>query len=142
MEIRYTLNPDRSKIGQFVRVARNADIVAFDIETTGLDPFTERILLVQFGTPDGEVLIFSERIPRVMLELLEDVVVLGHNLKFDIRWALHKFGAKFNRVWDTMIVESNLTLGQEMRVGLGHLANRMLGMELDKGSEGVSLGSL
>lgn len=133
MEIRYTLNPDRSKIGQFVRVARNADIVAFDIETTGLDSFTERILLVQFGTPDGEVLIFSERIPRVMLELLEDVVVLGHNLKFDIRWALHKFGAKFNRVWDTMIVESNLTLGQEMRVGLGHLANRMLGMELDKG---------
>ena len=145
MEIRYTLNPDKSKIGEFVQVARNADIVAFDIETTGLDPFTENVLLVQFGTPDGEVLIFSngvprvmpdlleDVVPRVMLDLLEDVVVLGHNLKFDIRWAIQKFGAKFNRVFDTMIVESNLTLGKKMRVGLGHLSSRMLGIELDKG---------
>ena len=63
-------------------------LIALDIETTGLDPFHDKILLIQLGTRTKRLVIdcrkLGNEIQRLNILLANDRFgKLGHNLAFD-----------------------------------------------------------
>ena len=92
-----------------------ADTIGLDIETTGLDPFTDKILLVQLGDKDNQYVIDSRRVNlQPIVALLEDrnVRKVGHNLKFEYKMLKGCLGVELECVRDTMIMEQLLLNGK------------------------------
>ncbi len=91
--------------------------LVLDLETTGLDPRTNRVVTLALGMPGDVAIIdlrgyyaagFAEREAwRDALQQLlhRDVLWMGHNLKFDWSFLAQQFGVKLTRVYDTMLVE-------------------------------------
>jgi len=79
-------------------------ILGCDLETTGLDPFTGKILSIAFS--DGEqawvFLHFHdlERLQDVFAD--EKVLKIFHNAKFDLKWLFHHLDFEVNSIYDTM----------------------------------------
>lgn len=96
-----------------------------DLETTGLSPEQQKIISIAFGRP-GSVCIIDVRAYYSALEpernawrealqsllQLDDVVWIGHNIKFDWRFLAHHFGVQLPRVEDTMLIEKLLHNGE------------------------------
>jgi DNA polymerase-1 len=118
--------------------AAGVGVVAVDTETSGWDPLTDRLLLVQVAAgPDRPVLVLdAERVaPRVLAPLFADQAVLKvfHHGSFDLRF-LAVSGLRARRVADTMLAQQLLDGGEKTPtgVGLAGLASFRVGMELDK----------
>lgn len=128
----YIYNPTKEQIEDFVRQVYDVGMVAFDIETTGLDPHTDKILLVQFAVPDFAI-VLSNGLHKDLIGILESpkIIKLGVNLKFDTKF-IRKLGYRVNNTYDLMVVEACLRLGLSYRVGLASLAERYLGVFMDK----------
>src|SRR5215213_3095644 len=118
------------------RMVENASVVALDLETTGLDPRTADIRLVQVS--DGEkifVLDAFRRDVRPVARALarEDLTVLAHGGDFEWRFLYHHFGLALDNIVDTMLL-SRLAFCGDMSegVGLGDMAESELEIKLDK----------
>ena len=118
--------------------AAGAGIVAVDTETSGWDPLSDRLLLIQVSAgPDLPVLVLdAQRVdPRVLQPLFDDEAVLKvfHHGAFDLRF-LAVAGLRVRRVADTMLAQQLLDGGESNEGGLGlaRLADFRLGMRLDK----------
>jgi ribonuclease D len=76
---------------------RDDGILAWDIETTGLDWRGARIATAQVWSPSvGVVLVHvSELVPSGMVQLLQDVSIskIFHHAMFDLRFMRHHWGA-------------------------------------------------
>lgn len=113
--------------------------IGLDIETTGLDVFQDRILLIQIAT-GKEVLTFNvgltpNRVIKYLLELIEDrkLLVISHNSKFDIKFLYHNYGVLLTNVFDTMLAEILAYIGAgPIYVSLQTLAKKYLHIELNK----------
>lgn len=89
--------------------------VAYDIETTDTDPINSRIVMLQFKPKGKKATIIDVRqfTPLMlmqlgsMLEPLFDgtVTLVGHNLKFDLEFALAQMKLGAHSVYDTMLAE-------------------------------------
>lgn len=121
----------------------DAPYLALDTETSGLDPHTDRVLLIQFGTASRQVLVDATRCSiRLIRELFSPGrVVVMHNATFDLKMLSKQFDAARvladAEVADTQIVEQLLRNGRKSDVvmqgySLKALAERYAGMELDK----------
>ena len=67
-------------------ILRQSSEVEYDSETSGLDPHLNDILLYQFGINDGKdsFVIDAVSVPITEFkEILENTLLIGHNLKFD-----------------------------------------------------------
>ncbi len=113
-------------------------VLGLDCETTGLDPLTSHLRLVQLSTPERAYLIDCFRVdPRVLAPLFDDPrrgpVLVGHNLKFDLRflWAAGLEPPHGARLFDTMLADQ-LVRGCAPPRSLKELAAEVLGLELDK----------
>ncbi|MDP8970436.1 MAG: DNA polymerase, partial [Actinomycetota bacterium] len=115
-----------------------ARVVAVDTETSGWDPYRDRLLLVQLSAgPDHPVLVLdAQRVdPQVLRPLLADDAVLKvfHHGSFDLRF-LARAGLRPRRLADTMLAQQLLDGGAPTAgsVGLAELAAFRLGLRLDK----------
>ncbi len=113
-------------------------MVAVDTETSGWDPYSDRLRLVQVAAgPQHPVLVLdAEHVdPAALGPLLGDPGVLKvfHHAAFDLRF-LATAGVRVSRVADTMLAQQLLDGGEKTNagVGLAGLASFRLGMELDK----------
>lgn len=113
-------------------------VVAVDTETSGWDPYTDRLQLVQVAAgPERPVLVLdADRVdPAALQPLLADESVLKvfHHGLFDLRF-LATAGVEVRRVADTMLAQQLLDGGEatDAGVGLAGLASFRLGLELDK----------
>ena len=109
-------------------------ILGFDTETRGLNCFTDKILSSQFGTPKFQILFDHETVDIQLLKpLLEsDILFVGQNLKFDIRY-LYYYGIVPKNVYDTWLAEILITNGLKYNGRtLKDLAFNYLGVTLDK----------
>jgi DNA polymerase I-like protein with 3'-5' exonuclease and polymerase domains len=115
-----------------------APVVGMDTETSGLDPHTARIRLVQLATPGRVVVVDANTCDVRALSPLFDGGrrVFLHNAKFDLKF-LATAGVRIPdgcSLFDTLLAAQLLGAGTEegRPRGLGALVARYLGLSLDK----------
>lgn len=134
---------DPSAVTRFLEEVGSAPFLALDTETSGLDPHADRVLLVQFGTADRQILLDAQAVGAAEIRSIfrPDRVVVMHNATFDLKmlWSTYgdAAGLAAARVADTQTSEQLLRNGRKSDVvmqgyGLKALAERYAGMELDK----------
>ena len=107
------------------------DIVALDLETTGLNFMTDKILTV--GLSNGEYTIgfpFEDN-KEVFKEWIKNKQLVGHNLKFDKKF-LMKSKIDINIVFDTML--AHFLIDREAPHALKEISLKYLHTKLTKGT--------
>ena len=107
-----------------------------DLETTGLNPRTNKVITLAFGLP-GNVTIIDLRSyyhadppeqqawKRALQRLLQRAILwIGHNLKFDWSFLAQQFDIQLGGVYDTMLVEKLLHAGEYVAASLQASAAR------------------
>lgn len=111
---------EEKEILEFIQQLRNKPYIAFDVETTGLDPFSPetKLLSIAFATDNigvsfpldlrykGMSLVDKNKILVELNTLFQspDSIFIGHNLKFDIKMLKMLGGINFTaNFMDTMI---------------------------------------
>lgn len=116
-------------------------IAVIDIETDGLDPHTNNIILIAIYDPDLDMsLVIDARyaedgeVREKLGQWYSTHEIVGHNLAFDLSFLHHKYGVGYPvRLWDTMLAEQLLTAGyDDMAVNLKDTLERYFGVVLDK----------
>ena len=112
------------------------NILGLDTETSGLDPYTDELLLVQIGNRELQVVIDCRTIDiKLYKEFLEsERTFLGWNLKFDLKFFYRK-GIYVRKVYDGFLAEKLLWLGYPTGIhsmSLKSAGESYLGIELDK----------
>ena len=129
-------------------------IIYLDIETdnsegyNGLDVFGGRIVTIQLLMPNGKVRIIKDPTQAQMdgiKPILENNLIVGHNLKFDCKFIKQKSGVTIKNVYDTFIAEIVISGGvyanfkycliNKIGLGLKDLVQRYLGKHMDKGEQ-------
>ena len=111
--------------------------IGLDSETDGLDVHTNKMLLLQLGVEDFQIVFdissFDNKIPKPLREFLrEDRLYLLQNAKFDLKF-LFKQDVILKKVYDTMLVEIIITNGlQHGGRGLDAIVNKYCGITLNK----------
>jgi len=112
--------------------------VALDIETTGLDPRRDQVVVIALATGEERLVVEvrhhqRESVARWLREVVYPRGVLVHNAIFDLVFLDTVYGCGYPAwYWDTKLVEQILTSGLEADVSLAALSKRYLGLELDK----------
>jgi DNA polymerase I-like protein with 3'-5' exonuclease and polymerase domains len=126
-------------IEQLLHYCSDKTELGLDIETTGLDPYTDRILCIQIGDEHNQFVIDTAYYPaRLFKSLLEDEskLFLGHNIKFDTKFFLHE-RIVIRNVYDTYVSEQIVWNGyEEMKKSLDYVCHRYTGEMLDKSVRG------
>jgi DNA polymerase-1 len=123
---------DPADLQSVVWALDETDVVGLDLETTGLDPLTDRIRLLSLATDRGAYLVDCFAVdPRPLFDLLVGKTVIGHNLQFDLSF-LAGLGFVPGKVRDTMLLSQLLHAGRRYGHKLGDCAERELGKKLDK----------
>jgi DNA polymerase I-like protein with 3'-5' exonuclease and polymerase domains len=107
-----------------------------DTETTGLDCHEDEVILLQVGDRDRQFLIDTREVEiDRMKERFEDEDYRKYlqNAIFDYKMLKGSKGITMEGIMDTMIAEQILTMGiQKWGFGMGDMAKKYLGVELDK----------
>ncbi len=134
---------DPAGVTAFLAEVSDAPFLALDTETSGLDPHSDRMLLIQFGTADKQVLIDADTVTGADLRPIfrPDRPVVMHNASFDIKMLQKRYGPELGlpdaQIVCSMAAERVIRNGRKSDVvmqgwGLKTLAERYAGMELDK----------
>ncbi len=96
-------------------------ILCVDTETTGLDPFTSELLLIQVGDLKQQYVIDARKCSlepiRPVLESQKPKVL--HNAKFDYKMLKNLAGIRMENVVDTMLIEQTILNGKKAEGGYG-----------------------
>ena len=128
-------------IEESLKMINSWNVIQFDTETKGRDAHIGKLLTMQFGNKDKSIQIVvdcSTVDPVLYKNVLEEKLVIGQNLKFDLQW-LYNYNIVPLNVYDTMICEQVLYLGYPpigkpggISYALNHIAERRLGVNIDK----------
>jgi len=119
---------------------KDADLVALDLETTGLGSRKDSIRLLSLATRDATYIVVCQSVnPAELLPLLTEATVVAHNALFDLGF-LSSLGFVQGKVADTMILSQLLHTGSKVEPlkrgqtshSLAYVVKRELGLELDK----------
>lgn len=124
----------------------HAEWVGFDVETApaasqgsqryrpGLDPYLSQIRLLQLSTPTEAYVLDTHAVsPELWLWWIQSHAprIIAHNGRFDLSHLQHA-GIFVPRVWDTMIADQLLRVGESGGSSLADVSERYLGRKLDK----------
>lgn len=126
------INPSQTDIDTFI--ASCDTHIGIDTETDSLDTLTANLQTLPLYNGSDTVLIFTRSIPVSIKHLIESLVCIGHNIKYDYG-ILAERGVRMKHVFDTMVAESVLTSGTMQRVNLAETAKRRLGVVMDKSQQ-------
>ena len=118
------------------------NILEVDSETTGLDPYTSKIVLLQIGIPN-QAFVFDMRCDtehsEVSLDLFKSVLTdksilkILQNAVFDMKVLKLQGGYYIENIYDTMLVEQSFYLGLHgHKADLATLVFKYLGITVDK----------
>ena len=112
---------------------KDLEWVGLDTETSGFDPYTCKLYTLQLGDRDIQYVIDLTTIDiNDYKELLETKGLIGHNLKFDLRFLYH-YRVIPTKVYDTFLGEKTSRLGIEShRCSLSACVLRHCGVVLSK----------
>lgn len=130
----YTLVDSEKKLEKAIALLSSAKSIAIDTETTGLDPYTNKLRLIQLAIPEQTFIIDCFKVaikPLAKLFDNPDLVVIGHNLSFDLKF-LQRAGVKTKcKLFDTMIAYKLLNSGLGKEASLKNVLQDILGIEID-----------
>ncbi|MFN2453412.1 MAG: DNA polymerase [Pyrinomonadaceae bacterium] len=156
MNTNYKLITTAEELRASVEELRQQLVVGFDTETTSLDPYSGRLRLIQFATPDGVHLIdldcfvnhnnatnddasLDKAYDNPALAPLKELlaaprpVKIAHNAKFDAKWTKHHLGVELGGLFDTLLASQLVSAGDaEDRHNLEAVASRYLDQAIDK----------
>lgn len=122
-------------VEESLRLLSTLSIVGLDTETSGRDPHICKLLCVQIGNKDIQIVIDCSTIDIIQYKkYIESHYIVGHNLKFDLQF-LYNHNIIPTKVYDTMIIEQLLYLGYpsgQISYSLKEVAHRYLNLEMDK----------
>jgi ribonuclease D len=113
--------------GDLPDLSRYTDSVAIDTETMGLNPYRDRLCVVQLSNGDGSADVVQ--IPKIF-----------HFARFDVATLFHSLGVMPQPVYCTKIA-SRLTRTYTDRHGLKDLVRDMLNIDLSKQQQSSDWGS-
>jgi DNA polymerase I len=110
----YRLIQDAERLADALDALKDCTILGLDTETTGLDPLTDRLRLLQLAAPGWPVFVLDLwQIPEEAREPLRQflmspsLVTIFHNAKFDLQF-LRQAGLQVQgRLVDTMLASSS-----------------------------------
>ena len=125
-----------------IEMLSHIQFIGADTETEGLDCFTKKLLTVQLGNAEFQVVFdiasYEGKIPQELKFFLNnfDGTFILQNAKFDLKF-LYRQGVVLKHVYDTMLVETILTIGLQMAGrDLKTLCEKYCQVELDKSIRG------
>jgi len=138
---KYEYVTELSRAEEVLKSLEKEDILAVDVESSGLDPYTSTLLLIQIGTPEISY-VFDARMLKIgefslFKQLMEGTKTLKllHNAKFDYGFIKVNTGVEVNNMYDTMLTEAILTAGLVGKSSsLQELSMRYLELSIDKGT--------
>jgi DNA polymerase I-like protein with 3'-5' exonuclease and polymerase domains len=138
----YRLIADAGQIAQIAEELRGEPVIGFDTETTGLDPHTSKLRLIQLATARMSYIIDAYRFTpdqlRPVLDLLASPkpIKIAHNAKFDAKFLLRHYGVRLGGVFDTYLASLLASAGDDNdRHSLEATASRYLDVRLDKAAQ-------
>lgn len=118
---------------------RGSKVVGLDLETTSLSPHEGKIRLIQISNESGIYIFDLFRLGDIseLIRFLgsEDVVKVGHNLRFDQAWLLHKYNLELWPLLDSFRASRIIYNGIP---GLNHDLWSVLKRELKVGTDWAS----
>ncbi|MFH1295435.1 MAG: DNA polymerase [bacterium] len=145
MELKFSFNDPKyehvtnmDQVIKAVAILEQQQMLGVDIEGTGLDPYNDKLLLLQIGTAEISYIFDAQRMPlygvEPLIKLLENpkIIKLMHNGKFDYGFIKLQIGAQVNNIYDTMLAEGILTAGLKRPQSLANLSEQYLETRLDK----------
>lgn len=139
-----------SQLKNFLHDVQVYKTMGFDLETTGLDWASDKIVLMSLNS-GKEIYVFDwqkigDRDCTYLVQLIKDnnITLIGHNLTFDIKFIKRYTGEWLTNLYDTMIVENIIKNGIESNryPSLALLAENYLGVFLNKTVRKDFIGSL
>ena len=129
-------------LSEGIALISSLDNIGTDTETSGLDCFTKKLLTLQLGNKDVQVVIdvasYNGQIPEDLKVFLNnsDQLFILQNAKFDLKF-LYKQGVLLKNVYDTMLVETILTTGLQIAGrDLKTIVKKYCDVDLDKSIRG------
>ena len=127
-------------VEESLRLLNPLTIVGLDTETQGFSPFLKKLLLLQLGNKDFQVVIDCTTVDVTLYkEYLEsDRLFIGWNLKFDVKFLFYHDIVP-TRLYDGFIAEKMRWLGYPSgmhSLSLKSAGENYLGIELDKSIRG------
>jgi DNA polymerase I len=113
----YKLITSISGIGDLLNDIGAGSRICLDVESTGLDPYTDTLLLLQLKTNDNTYLLDCRKIGikgvTYVVSILRDSnkTIIGHNLAFDIKMLYHNTKELLENVFDTQVAEMIINAG-------------------------------
>ena len=108
-------------------------VIEVDTETTGLDPLTEKVVLLQLGV-NGKSFVFDMRKGNVEASMFKHLLESKKHLKllqnavFDYEMLKTNFNIELERVYDTMLAEQVISKGSGYYFNLNDVQQRRLGL--------------
>lgn len=123
-------------VEESLKVLEPLQVVGLDTETTGTEIWQGKLLTLQLGNKENQVVIdcMTTDVKQYKDYLESDRLFIIHNAKFDLRW-LYKEHIVVRNVYDTYLAEKILFLGFPpgiVSLSLQACCDRYLGIFLDK----------
>lgn len=121
-----------------IQEIKSARVISLDFETTGLDPYTSRILLMSLSVNNTAHVIDFTQIPIERLTDLKpvlesrDVLKVGHNLTFEWKQLYHWARIEMENMHDVMICDRMIFAGLRYKHDLKSIIARRLNITVDK----------
>ena len=116
---------------------KTLDIIGYDSETRGFDPYTCELISIQLGDGEKQFVVDCSTVDiNLFKELLETKELIMHNAKFDLRFLYHRRIVP-KKIFDSFLVERILTTGIDTaRRSLDAVTYKYCKIELDKSIRG------
>ena len=122
---------------QALEVIEKSNFVEVDTETTGLDPYIDRVVLLQLGI-QGKQFVLDVRDGNVDISIFKNLLEnnkylkLLQNAKFDYKMLKVNYDITLSNVYDTMLAEQLLHLGLFAKANLGYMVAKYLHLNMPK----------
>ena len=124
-------------VEESLKMISSWEVLQYDSETDGRDAHINKLLCIQIGNDkaDARIVVDCTTVDiKKYKEVLENIPMIGHNLKFDLQF-LYNYEIIPQKVYDTMIVEQLLYLGYppgQISYSLKSVAWKYLQEDIDK----------
>ena len=122
-----------------VESLKGFDVIGYDLETTGLDPHNDTVLIIAIGCESKTYAIDVQAVGAfaafsgVKKVLESSSLILIHNAVFDYKFTYHN-KVRISNIHCTMVCENILTAGKvvDSRADLKSVAARYVNVSMDK----------